>query len=243
MDDMHARTAILLGEEGISALQESAVMVFGLGGVGSYTVEALARAGVGTFYLIDHDRVATSNLNRQLHATRATLGKQKAELMAERVFAINPSANVYIAPWFAAPKDLPALLRLAPDYVVDAIDSVPTKLALAEACHARRLPFIASMGMASRLYPERLRLGNIYETAGCPLARTMRGALRKRNVPAFTVCYSTEAPRDSLYTPPANDTRDVRRPLGSVSFVPAAAGLMIAGFVVRQLAGAAHPSI
>jgi len=232
------RTEMLLGTDGMAALRESHVAVFGIGGVGSYVIEALARAGVGTFTLIDYDTIAESNLNRQIHATTDNIGMLKTSAMLTRIGQINPQAVVHTMPVYAAPEDLPSLLANRPDYVVDAIDSITTKIALAVYCHEAGLPAISSMGMANKLHPEKITLADLFDTSVCPLARVMRTELRKRGVPRLSVCYSTEPARKPFSLPNEEETQ--KPPLGSVSFVPSAAGLIIAGKVVRDLAQTAE---
>ena len=227
------RTEMLLGTDGMAALRNSRVTVFGIGGVGSYVVEALARAGIGHLTLIDHDTIAESNINRQIHADIDTLGMLKTEAMQARIARINPQAIVHTIPAYAAPEDLPTLLAGQPDYVVDAIDAVTTKIALAVYCHEVNIPIISSMGTANKLHPESIRLADLSETTVCPLARVMRTELRKRGVLHLPVCYSTESARKPL--PLDIDPTTQKQPLGSVSFMPSAAGLMIAGKVVRDL--------
>ena len=226
------RTEMLLGADGMEALRRAHVAVFGIGGVGSYAAEALARAGVGRLTFIDGDTIAESNINRQIHADTTTVGLRKAEVMAARVRRINPQAEVRAVNAFASADDLPVLLAEKPGFVVDAIDTITVKIALAMYCRANGIPAISSMGMANKLYPEKITIGDLYDTSVCPLARVMRTELRKRGLPQLPVCYSTEPAR----TPHSLTSEEAgKRPLGSVSFVPAAAGLMLAGYVVRKL--------
>ena len=240
MNESFIRTEMLLGTTSIERLRRSRVAIFGIGGVGSYVAEALARAGIGHLTLIDHDTIAESNLNRQIHADMETIGILKTEAMQARILRINPQAEVCAISVYATPENLCDLLVDGIDYVVDAIDSITTKLALAVYCHATGISEISSMGMANKLYPERITLADLYETSVCPLARVMRTELRKRGVPRLPVCYSTEPARTPILpaqNPDISDdaTAPQRRMLGSVSFVPSAAGLIIAGKVIRDI--------
>jgi len=226
------RTEMLLGADGVATLRASHVIVFGIGGVGSFAAEALARAGVGTLTFIDGDAIAESNCNRQLHADITTIGQWKADVMATRARRINPQADVRALNAFATADSLPDLLSGGVAFVVDAIDNITVKIALAVYCHTHGIPEISSMGMANKLYPEKITLADLYETNTCPLARVMRTELRKRNVPRLPVCYSAEPARTPILLEPPEEGK---RPLGSVSFVPSVAGLLMAGYVVRSL--------
>lgn len=238
--EQHSRTALLLGGAGIARLQGSRVAVFGLGGVGGYAVEALARAGVGCLELIDHDTISLTNLNRQLLATHATLGMEKAQAAAERVRAIDPSIQAVPRDLFFGADTLSQFDFSGYDYVIDAIDTVSCKLLLAQACQAAGTPLISSMGTGNKLDPTAFRVADISETHGCPLARIMRKECKKRGIRRLKVVYSPEEPlrpQGCTEAPPVG-----RRAIpGSVSFVPAAAGLILAGEVIRQLAGQAAP--
>ena len=231
-----SRQEILMGPEAMERLARATVAVFGVGGVGSYTVEALARSGVGRLLLIDNDRVSESNLNRQLIALRSTIGRLKVEAARERIADICPETRVEVYPLFVTPENLGEIPLGDCDYVVDAIDSVSAKLALAERCQREGIPLLSSMGTGNKLDPCRLELGDISETSVCPLARVMRRELRRRGIESLVVLWSREvtiSPRTSPEEPPQG-----RRAVpGSVAFVPSAAGLIIAGRVVRRLAG------
>lgn len=227
MNEMNERTALLLGEEGVAKLNRAQVCVFGVGGVGGYAVEALARAGVGAIDLVDHDTVSLSNLNRQIIATRQSVGRQKIEVMKERILSINPDCIVRTFPLFFLP-DTP--FDFSPyDYVIDAIDTVSGKLAIVKACKSANVPVISSMGAGNKLDPSRFRVADIFETKVCPLAKAMRKLCRENGVSDLKVVYSEEEP----VLPPI----DGRRVPGSVSFVPSAAGLILAGEVIRNLSG------
>ena len=229
MQEQFKRSALMLGEEAIQKLNASRVAVFGLGGVGGYVVEALARIGVGTLDLIDGDRVAESNLNRQIIALHSTVGRYKAEVAAERVKAINPhicanERNIYYDKDSENQFDFTLY-----DYVVDAIDCVTSKIMLAVNCKAAGTPLISCMGTGNKLDPMAFKVADISETKVCPLARVMRRELKKRGVEKLKVVYSEEAPQLG-----ARDGEDARVP-ASVSFVPPAAGLLIAAEVVKDL--------
>lgn len=236
--EQHSRTALLLGEAGVARLQGSRVAVFGLGGVGGYAVEALARAGVGCLELIDHDTISLTNLNRQLLATHATLGMEKSQAAAERVRAIDPGIQAVPRDLFFGADTLSQFDFSGYDYVIDAIDTVSCKLLLAQACQAAGTPLISSMGTGNKLDPTAFRIADISETHGCPLARIMRKECKKRGIRRLKVVYSPEEPlrpQGCTEAPPEG-----RRAIpGSVSFVPAAAGLILAGEVIRHLAGQA----
>ncbi|MDO4203948.1 MAG: tRNA threonylcarbamoyladenosine dehydratase [Selenomonadaceae bacterium] len=231
MAQWYDRTALLLGTEGVDRLRKSRVAVFGVGGVGGFAVEALARAGVGTLDLIDKDEVDITNCNRQIIATTETVGRPKVEAFAERLKTINPDIVVNGRQiYFDADKVDDFDFRVY-DFVVDAIDSVYSKLALIEAAAEAGTPIISAMGAGNKLHPEQLELADISETSVCPLARVMRRELKKRGIEHLPVVYSKEKPAVLHWT------EEGRPPTGSISFVPSAAGLIIAGAVVRRLAG------
>lgn len=238
MLDQFSRTELLLGREGIERLARSRVAVFGLGGVGGYTVEALVRSGVGTLDLIDNDRVSLTNLNRQILATRRTLGQYKADAARERVLEINPEAVAHAWKRFFGPDTAGAFDFSQYDYVVDAIDTVTGKLLLIQAALAAGTRVISCMGAGNKLDPTAFRVADIYETSVCPLARVMRKELKRRDIRKLKVVYSQEPPRNpegELYQQSLEG--EVRRQVpGSVAFVPAAAGLLLAGEVVKDLA-------
>ena len=232
-DGFSARTEMLLGAAGLARLARARVAVFGLGGVGSYAAEALVRAGVGHFLLVDHDTIALSNLNRQLHATRRTVGQKKTEAMRARMLEINPDADIETVAEFYEPDRADEFLALPLDFIVDAVDTVTAKLSLAVEAARRDIPIASSMGAGNKLDPTRFEVADIYETSVCPLAKVMRRELKKRGVPRLRVVYSKEPP---LPVPGPPDGGRRQTP-GSVSFVPSVAGLILAGEVVRTLTG------
>ncbi len=213
-------------------LHRSRVAVFGLGGVGGYVVEALVRSGVGTLDLIDNDRVSLTNLNRQLLATRKTVGQYKVDVAEQRIHEINPDAGVHTYKTFYTPQTAEQFDFTRYDYVVDAIDTVTAKLDIAKQCKTRKIRLIACLGTGNRLDPERLRLGDITETAGCgcPLAKVMRRELRHRGIEHLPVLFSTEEPAKAIAESAAG-----RHPPGSISFVPPVAGYIIAGKCIRDI--------
>lgn len=227
MEEIYSRTANLIGEAAVTKLQNSRVAVFGLGGVGGYTVEALARAGVGTLALIDGDTVAESNLNRQIIATRQNIGQAKCTAAMERVTAINPDIRVTAYNLFFLPENASHFDFSQYDYVVDAVDTVTAKIALIEAAHTAGTPIISCMGAGNKLDPTLFRVADIYKTSVCPLAKVMRRELKRRNITALKVVYSEEPSRTPL-------SGDPRTP-ASISFVPSVAGLIIAGEVIKDL--------
>lgn len=234
--DRFERTRLLLGDEGMERLSRARVAVFGLGGVGGYVVEALARSGVGALDLIDHDTVSVSNLNRQILATGRTVGQLKTDAARERVMEIDPGVQVRTFPVFYTPETAGSFDFTRYDYVVDAIDTVSGKLALAEQARDAGTPIISSMGAGNKLDPTAFRVADIYETSVCPLARVMRKELKKRGVKHLKVVYSQEFPLSPQYdAPPEPGQRKL--PPGSVAFVPSVAGLILAGEVVRDLCG------
>ena len=234
MEDMFSRTRMLLGDEAMDRLKQARVAVFGVGGVGGHAVEALARSGVGALDLVDSDRVALSNLNRQIVATRDTLGMLKVEAAKQRVLSINPDCVVRTFPVFYLPETADRFDLSQYDYVVDAIDTVAGKLQLIEAARAAGVPVISSMGAGNKLDPTAFRVADISKTSVCPLARVMRRELKKRGIDHVKVVYSTEP---ALSPAPADEENARRATPGSVAFVPAVAGLVLAGEVVRDIVG------
>ena len=231
------RMALLMTDEQMDKLKEAHVMLMGLGGVGSYAAEALARAGVGKMTIVDNDDVAVSNLNRQLPALTSTVGRAKTDVMAERMMQIAPDLQLHAVNAFYLPET-PVPIPEDCSVVVDAIDTTSAKLHLAQTCMERGIPMVSCMGMGNRLDPTKIVIGDIYETSGCPLCRVMRSQLRKRGVPALRCVYSTEpaiAPRVDENA----ETKGTagRTAPGSVSFVPSVAGLYLAYETIRQIAG------
>ena len=230
-----SRTEMLFGKEGCERLKAARVAVFGLGGVGSFAAEALLRAGVGHFLIVDHDTVSISNINRQLHATMKTLGRKKAEVMRERMLSINPEAEILAKDAFYSRDNADEFFELPLDYIVDAVDTVTAKISLAEKAHEKKIPIISSMGAGNKLDPTRFETADIYETSVCPMARVMRKELRKRGIPGLKVVYSKEPPisPEASFNGAAGSGR--KKTPGSVSFVPSVAGLIIAGEVARDI--------
>lgn len=229
-----SRTELLLGEEALKKLSASSVAVFGLGGVGGYVVEALARSGVGTMDLIDHDSISLTNINRQILATHDTVGRMKAEVAAERVKQINPNAIVRALPIFYTPETEDQFDFTQYDYIIDAIDTVTGKLALVVNAQKAGTPIISSMGTGNKLDPTAFEVADINQTSFCPLARIMRKELKKRNIHHLKVVYSKEDPL--VPSQAIQEEAPGRRQLpGSVSFVPSVAGLIIAGEVIKDL--------
>lgn len=246
MSDQFIRTRLLVGDEPLERLQNAKVAVFGVGGVGGYAVEALARSGISTLHLFDDDTVSESNLNRQIAALHSTIGQPKAEVMAGRVRDINPSCQVKASRLFYLPQNADQVDLSQYDYVVDCIDTVAAKLELVTRCNTLHVKIISAMGTGNKFDPSALVVTDISKTQGCPLARTMRKELRKRGIHHLKVVYSTELPTSPLrsadYEPPqTTETRPGsaarRNTPGSTPFVPAAAGLLLASVVVRELGG------
>ena len=233
--DAFSRTRFLLGENGMDKLQSAHVAVFGLGGVGGYVVEALARSGIGALTLVDHDTISITNINRQLLATTETVGMDKCEAAKNRVSAINPGIHVTALKTFYMPDTADQFDFSQYDYVVDAVDTVTAKLALITACKEANVPIISSMGTGNKLDPTKFQIADISKTSVCPLARIMRKECAKRGIRHVKVLFSTEDP----LTPICDSTEEMpegRRALpGSVAFVPSVAGLIIAGEVIRDL--------
>ncbi len=233
----YSRTALLLGSEGMKKLKNARVAVFGLGGVGGYVVEALARSGIGALELIDHDTISITNLNRQILATRSTVGMDKAEAAKQRVLDIDPGIQVTARKEFFGPDTAASFDFSQYSYVVDAIDTVTGKLALVSASQAAGVPIISSMGTGNKLDPSKFQIADISKTRVCPLARIMRKECAKRGIKHLKVLFSTEDPVPS--DPNAVTDEELpegRRSLpGSVAFVPSVAGLMIAGEVIKDL--------
>ena len=240
IDERFQRTKLLIGEENFLKLQAATVAIFGIGGVGSFTVEALARSGIGHLVLIDKDNVDITNINRQIHALTSTVGKSKVELLRERIFEINPAAKVDTVQKFYLPDEpVENFFICNYDYVVDAIDTITAKISLVLECQRRGIKIISSMGAGNKLDPTAFRVADIAETSVCPLARIIRKECRKRGIEKLKVVYSTEDPIDC--TLPADDPAWAELPAGrnalpgSVCFVPAAAGMVLAGEVIQDL--------
>lgn len=244
MSDPFIRTRLLIGDKPLERLQNAKVAVFGVGGVGGYAVEALVRSSVGALHLYDDDTVSESNLNRQIAALHSTIGQSKAEVMARRVRDINPDCQVEAIRMFYLPQNADEVDLTQYNYVVDCIDTVTAKLELIARCTALQVKIISAMGTGNKFDPSALVVTDISKTQGCPLARTIRKELRKRGIGRLKVVYSTELPTSPLHPaeqelPETSDTRPgstARRDTpGSMPFVPAAAGLLLASVVVREL--------
>ena len=228
---------MLIGEEGVSRLKKSSVMVFGVGGVGSHCIEALARSGVGKLILVDNDVVSMTNINRQSIAYHSTVGKYKTEIMRDRIKDICPEIEVVTYETFVLPENIDTLFTEKVDYIIDAIDTVTAKLVLVEMAKEKNIPIISSMGTGNKLHPERFEVTDIYKTSVCPLCKVMRKELKARGIRKLKVLYSKEQPVDTSGKV-IEEKMGKRRSLpGSISFVPPVAGLIIAGEVVRELAG------
>ena len=248
MLNQFSRTELLFGKEAMEHLAECRVAVFGIGGVGGYVCEALARSGVGAFDLIDDDKVSLTNINRQIIATRKTVGKYKTDVMKERILDINPHAEVNTYQCFFLPENASDFPFDKYDYVVDAIDTVTAKIELVLQCREKKVPIISAMGAGNKLDPTMFRVADIYKTKMDPLARVMRYELKRRDVKRLKVVYSEEKPikpvedmaiscRTNCICPPdtkrhCTDRRDIP---GSTAFVPSVAGLIIAGEVIKDL--------
>ena len=232
MSELFSRTELLLGKPAMDRLSDSRVAVFGIGGVGGYVCEALARSGVGALDLIDSDKVCLSNINRQIIATGKTVGKYKTDVMKERILDINPEAEVNTYKCFFLPENAADFPFDNFDYVVDAIDTVTAKIELVMQCDKAGVPIISSMGAGNKLDPTLFRVADIYKTSMDPLAKVMRRELKNRGIKKLKVVYSEEKP----IRPIEEMTEDSRTP-GSTAFVPSVAGLIIAGEVIKDLAG------
>lgn len=228
--EQYSRIIKLIGEEALQRLAASRVVVFGVGGVGSYAVEALARSGIGSLVLVDHDEVCLTDINRQLEALHSTVGRAKVEVVRERILDINPRAAVTVHQEFVGPENVALFLRGEITYIVDAIDNVTAKLAIIENALQRKIPVISAMGAGNKLDPAKLRISDISATSVCPLARVMRRELKKKGIShGLKVVYSTEEPQLT------KEQRAAGRPPGSIAFVPSVAGLLMAGEVIRDI--------
>ncbi len=231
-----SRTELLLGKEGVKRLADARVAVFGIGGVGGYVCEALVRSGIGAFDLIDSDTVSLTNLNRQIIATHSSIGRYKVDVMKERMLDINPEVQVQTYQCFFLPEKADAFPFGTYDYIVDAVDTVTAKIALVETARAYQVPIISSMGAGNKLDASLFRVADIYQTRVCPLAKVMRRELKKRGIDHLKVVYSEEKALSPRTEECAQEENVQKRSIpGSVAFVPSAAGLVIAGEVVRDL--------
>ena len=227
MLNQFSRTELVIGKEGVEKLNNAKVAIFGLGGVGSFVLEGLVRAGIGNFILIDDDKICLTNLNRQILATRKTVGQAKVEVAKQRILDINPNANVEIHQEFFMPET-EGILDNSIDYIVDCIDTVTAKIELVVRAEKLNIPIISCMGTGNKLDPTRFEVTDIYKTSICPLAKVMRKELRNRGIKKLKVVYSKEEPVK------LNETEKKKVP-GSISFVPSVAGLIIAGEVVKAI--------
>ena len=235
MDKKFSRTEMLIGNDGMEKLGNAKVAVFGLGGVGSFVCEGLARSGVGNFVLVDFDKVDESNINRQLIATVKTIGKYKVDLMRQRILDINPDANVETHREFFMADSETDIITPDLSYAVDCVDTIMAKIAIICKCDELDVPVISAMGAGNKLDPTTFEVADIYETSVCPLARIMKKDLRKRNIEKLKVVYSTEHPINTNDCE-INNNNQKYKVKGSVSFVPSVAGLMIAGEVIKDIA-------
>lgn len=244
-----SRTELLVGQEGLDKLKKAKVVVFGVGGVGSFTVEALTRAGVGNLILVDDDTVCLTNLNRQIHATYNTISKVKVDVMKERILSINHKCNVQTFQSFVTPENVAEFISEDVDYVVDAIDTVSAKIALAKYCYENDIKIIASMGTGNKFDPTQFKVADIFQTKVCPLAKVMRYELKRRGVKKLKVVYSEELPTKPrtedvvtcktgcVCTGGTKKCAEKRQIPGSISFVPPVAGMIIGGEVIKGILG------
>lgn len=229
---MFSRFELLVGEEAITKLKDKHVIVFGVGGVGGYVVEALIRSGIEKITLVENDTVSYTNLNRQIIATRDTIGQKKGEVMKERILSINPHCLVELKDMFYLPENADDIPLEQYDYVIDAIDTITSKIELAVRCEQKHIPLISSMGTGNKMNPALLQVADIYKTSVCPLAKVMRRELKARKVKHLKVVYSTETP---IKPKPSQEQTKKRAVPGSTAFVPASAGLLIASEVIKDL--------
>lgn len=232
MSNKFSRTEMLIGSTALEKLKNSRVAVFGVGGVGGFTVEALARSGVGSIDLIDNDSISQSNINRQIIADTETIGRMKTEVMSERIKKINPVCTVNCHNFFILPENADSFDFTVYDYVVDAIDTVSGKIAIIEMCNKLNIPVISSMGTGNKLDPTLFEITDIHKTSVCPLARVMRLEMKKRGIKKLKVLYSKEQPIKSLNPSISENGKPIP---GSISFVPSVAGLIIGGEVIKDL--------
>ena len=230
-----SRTELILGREAIEKLAKSRVAVFGVGGVGGFTVEALARSGVGALDLIDNDKVSLTNINRQIIALHSTVGQYKVDVAAERVRDINPNCEVRTFKTFYSPENAHMFNFSEYDYIVDAIDTITAKICMIENANLSGAPIISAMGAGNKLDPTRFEVADIYKTEVCPLARVMRYELRKRGIKKLKVVYSKEPPRKPIEGVSEEKSENGKAIPASISFVPSVAGLIIAGEVIKDL--------
>ena len=245
MEHWLSRTERLIGKEAVEKLKSSKVLVFGVGGVGSFCTEALARSGIGTLILVDNDDISISNINRQIHANHKTVGKSKVEMMKNRIMDINPECNVITHQVFVTKENIPEIIKKDIDYVVDAIDTVTSKLDIISYCKENDIEVISSMGTGNKLDPTKFKISDIYKTQTCPLAKVMRRELKRRCIKKLKVLYSEELPitpeaetnQEENNSKDNNDKITIRKRStpASIGFVPPVAGMIIASEVVKDL--------
>ncbi len=237
MINVFSRTELLIGTEGLNRLKKATVMVLGVGGVGSHCIEALARSGVGHLILVDNDKVSETNINRQSIAYQSTVHEYKTKLMKDRIWDINPIAGVTTYETFVLPENIHEIFEKKVDYIIDAIDTVSAKLAVVQYAKEHEIPIISCMGTGNKLHPEMFEIADISKTSVCPLCKVMRKELKNRGITHLKVLYSKEPPID-VSGKDTEEDKGVKRTIpGSVSFVPPVAGLLIAGEVIREIAG------
>ncbi len=229
MENQFSRTELLIGKESIKKLNNTKIAVFGLGGVGSYVIEGLARAGIGNFILVDNDKISASNINRQIIATNKTIGKNKVDVEKERILDINPNANITTYQDFFT-VDSKDLFDSSVSYIIDAIDTISSKIELISRANRLEIPIISCMGTGNKLDPTKFEITDIYKTTVCPLAKIMRKELKKRNITKLKVLYSKEEPINQY-----QKNEEEKLVPGSISFVPSVAGLIIAGEVIKDI--------
>lgn len=237
MLNQFSRTELLIGKDGLEKLRKSKIAVFGIGGVGSFVVEGLVRAGVENFILVDNDNIDITNINRQLHALHSTVGKYKVDLMKERILDINPNAKVEVYKTFYMPDNKDNILDNSVTYIVDAIDTITAKIELALDAKNLNIPIISSMGTGNKLDPTKFEISDISKTSVCPLAKVMRKKLRELGIKKYKVLYSKEEPikLNESVNKECLELTDKRQVPGSISFVPSVAGLIIAGEVIKDI--------
>lgn len=228
MDEQFQREIMLIGKENLEKLKKSKVIIYGIGGVGSFVCEALARAGIENLILVDYDKIEITNLNRQIHALHSTIGEQKTEAMKNRILDINPKAKVETYNNKETKEKEEELINETINYVIDCVDTITTKLKLIETAKRKNIPIISSMGTGNKLDPTKFEITDIYKTTVCPLAKVMRKELKKRNIKNLKVVYSKEEPKTQI------ENQEKRTP-ASISFVPSVAGLIIASEVVKDI--------
>ncbi len=236
MLNQFSRTELLLGTEAVEGLGNKRVAIFGIGGVGGYVCEALVRSGVGHFDLVDNDTVSLTNINRQIIATHSTVGRQKVEVMKERMLDINPDADITVHQCFFLPENADEFDFNSYDYVVDAVDTVTAKIEIIMRCKELGVPVISAMGAGNKLDPSRFRVADIYKTTMCPLAKVMRKEMKKRGVKDLKVVFSDEMPVSPIETQDVEPLNPGKRATpGSIAFAPSAAGLVLASEVLKDL--------